>query len=395
MNRATTKKKRPLNNKQLAVGLQRASVVQQLRRFGPQSRAELSRGLNLSASTTGAHVDSLIDGGFLRERAPETVGLGRPAVALELSPRAGQFIGVDIEARQIEALSVDFSQQPLKTHRQRVDRSAPARKYVQEIEVAIAAVADCRPILGIGLAVPGIVAPDRGVAVHHSLIRDWNDLPLGKHISEKFKARVWLENNVRAMAVAERWSGQGRDCDHFVCLGVRSGIAAGVIMDGELYRGPGNLAGEIGHWRISPSQSRTLADVASIKAVLKRLTQMAETSSTKSTQRQCRIVSVDEVLRRAKAVDPPTLKVLNKAATSLGFAASQLNLLLNPERIIVAGPLAALGEILLSPIRECVQRGAPPLLASVPDIVASNLGDQIGAIGASCVAVRHWQPTEA
>ena len=381
-----------LTTKQRAVSEQRASLVLQLRRGGPQSRAELSRSLSLAASTTGAHVESLIESGFVREGEPTAIAMGRPPTVLELSPEAGQFIGVDIEARQIEALSVDFAQRPRNSHRRAIPRSARAQHYVEEIDAAICAVADDRPITGIGIAVPGIVDPVRGVAVHHSLIRDWNDLRLAQHLSERFDAPVSLENNVRSMALAERWFGQGRNCDNFVCIGIRSGIAAGIFIDGELYRGPGNLAGEIGHWRNLPSQASTLADVASIRAILNVLTQKIKGGRETSLKLRRGRLSLEDVLANARQADELTLEVLHKAARFVGHAASHLNLLLNPDRIVIAGPLTECGDIFLAPIRNCVHQCAPPDLASVPDIVASTLGDQIGAIGATSLAVRQWQP---
>src|SRR6202012_536216 len=80
-------------------------------------------------------------------------------------------------------------------------------------------------------------------------IHNWHDVQLTAQLAEKFGVPVYLENTIRSMALAEMWFGQGRGEDNFVCIGIRSGIGAGIVAGGQLQRGANHRAGEIGRWR--------------------------------------------------------------------------------------------------------------------------------------------------
>ena len=215
----------------------------------------------LVPSTAGIYVDRLLAEGYLLETAVAARGLGRPPVALQLNPAAGRFVGVDFDARQIFATAVDFAQQP----RAKVRRTIPARATVERVLAIIAdaiaevAGASRRDLLGIGLGVPGPVDAGRGVSLRYAFLRDWHEVPIGPRLAEQFQVPVSVENNLRSIALAELWSGQGRGLRNFVCLGVRSGIGSGIIVDGQLLRGANNLAGEIGRW-VCPEPSFGAAD---------------------------------------------------------------------------------------------------------------------------------------
>ncbi len=214
---------------------------------------------------------------------------------------------------------------------------------------------------------------------------------------------MYLENNIRAIALAERWFGRARHVENFVCLGVRSGIGAGVVIDGRLHRGCGNMAGEIGGWPCPPtddeaddSPTDTLEHKASVRAILQQLTQAARNGAKTSLKvRDDRTVSIEEVLDAARRGDPLVVKVLRRMAGYLGRTICQINLLLEPEQIIIVGPLAELEEAFLKPIREVVERLTPQLHGQVPRIEASQIGDYGGALGAAALAVHHWRPSRA
>src|SRR5581483_3528010 len=96
-------------------------------------------------------------------------------------------------------------------------------------------------------------------------------------LSPAFHVPIHLENNIRAMALAEQWFGEARGVEQFVCIGVRSGIGAGVVVNGRLHRGSNYPAGEIGGWPREIDTNghdhvTTLEQVASVRSILTRLT---------------------------------------------------------------------------------------------------------------------------
>jgi N-acetylglucosamine repressor len=386
--------------KQRAIASLESTLIQHVRLHEGTSRIELARVMDLAPSTIGLYVDRLIEGGFLLEGQKSRRTAGRPPTLLELNPEAGQFVGVDFEARQLSATAVDFSQQTLDRRKQTIRATDTPDQVIEKIKSAVIDVAGGRrrPLLGIGVAVPGTVDPRRGVALHYKFIHDWRNVPLVKHLVREFHVPVYLENNIRAMALAERWFGQARGVENFVCLGIRSGIGAGVMVNGQLYRGRNNLAGEIGGWACLPEAGATngpdtLEQLASTRAILQLLTGAALAGrKTSLAVRRGRVVTVDQMLQAARAGDSLVLEVLQRTARILGRTINQFTLLLNPEQVILAGPLADLGDVLLDPVRTVVERFTPALHAKAPRIVASQLGEYGGALGAAAMAVHQWKP---
>jgi glucokinase len=195
----------------------------------------------------------------------------------------------------------------------------------------------------------------------------------------------------------------------WLCLGIRSGIGAGIVAGGQLQRGSAHRAGEIGRWRcpaLSRSATRFLSsnglhttetfrlqDVASVRAILSTLDRARQLKEKSLLPERDEPLTFSDVVRAARQRDKLTLQVLETAAEMLGWVVAQLALALNPSRIILAGPLTLIGDILLQPI----QRRAEEILqgsgADVPAIVNSTMGEYSGALGAAALAVHEWKPT--
>jgi N-acetylglucosamine repressor len=375
-----------------------SSLIQHIRLREGVSRVDLARAMDVAPSTVGLYVDRLIRDGFLKEGSKSRGQAGRPPVTLELNPQAGQFVGVDFEARQLSAVSVDFSQQIIRSERRAIRASDNANSVVGKIEEAVAAVTvPGRALLGVGIAVPGAVDDERGVALHYEFIRDWRDVPLVELLNRRFDVPIFLENNIRSMALAERWFGCCLNVEDFICVGIRSGIGAGVVINGLLHRGKNNLAGEIGRWRRAlrgeATSTGTLEQEASVRAILQQLaSSIAAGQKSSLTLRPRRALRLEDVLQAARDGDRLVVDTLQRAAKAIGEVVSQWSLLLNPQQVVVAGPLASLGDIFLEPMQEVVASLAPPLHATPPRIVASQLGDVGGALGAAAIALHEFKP---
>ena len=160
------------------------------------------------------------------------------------------------------------------------------------------------------------------------------------------------------------------------------------------------MAGEIGGWpcRRTDDKSKTLAfdtleHKSSVRAILQQLTSAARNGATTSLKvNGDRAVSIEEMIRAARADDPLVASVLKQAAEYLGRTICQINLLLNPEQFIIAGPLARLEDGFLKPTREVVERLTPRLHGRVPQIEASQFDEFGGALGAATLALHNWSP---
>jgi N-acetylglucosamine repressor len=346
------------------------------------SRVALARELRLVPSTAGIYVDRLLHAGYLLESPVLARGKGRPPVVVQLNPCAGRFVGVDFDARQIFATAVDFAQQPLKKVRRTIPARATVERVLDIIADAITTVvgAKQRDLLGIGLGVPGPVDAAQGISLKYAFLRDWRDVPIGPRMAEHFRVPVSVENNLRSMALAELWSGQGRGLRNFVCLGVRSGIGSGIIVDGQLLRGANNLAGEIGRW-VCPETpldgsgpgSPTIEDVASLSALLKVL----------------ELPTVADLCMALERREPRATAMVQRAARIHGWVVHQLATLFDPQRLIIAGPLVEHAAYLSSLRGAATDFGGSALAAS---LTPSMLGPYYGALGAAALAFQQWKP---
>jgi N-acetylglucosamine repressor len=385
------------------IAAQQADLLLRVRAREGLSRVELARIMNLAPSTVGIYVDHLVEQGFLYEGKGPAREFGRPPTILALNPQGGRFIGVDFEARSIMATAVDFSQRPLKQFHDTITASEPVESILRKIEHAIGTVGegDERKILAIGVGVPGVIDPVRGIALSYKHIKGWENVPLVNRLSERFGVPVFVENTIRTMALAELWFGQGRGLRNFICLGMRSGLGAGIIIDGQVYRGADNRAGEIGDWPCEaangnggakPSAGKPfirLEEIASLQSLRNRLAGPGRPRSNSQDTTEAE-APLESLLRAAVAGDKVVLGFLDRVAQALGLALNQLNCAFNPEKIILAGALTAFGERFLGPLEQSLSAFAPP--SGAPAVVNSQLGPFNGAIGAAALAVHEWKP---
>lgn len=387
-----------------------AAMVRCVRERGGCSRVDLARELNLAPSTAGIYVDRLVRVRVLREaRVARKGAAGRPAAPVTPNPEYGRFIGVDFEARNLMVAAVDFSEQPLRHAHRVLKPDESVGQILAKIESAIADMikADRSPVLGIGVGVPGTIDPTTHTAVHYGFIRGWSNIRLGERLRARFGVPVFLENNIRSMALAELWFGTGRGLRNFICVGIRSGIAAGIVIDGTLLRGENYRAGEIGQWlcpvppelaaaaaRRGSGRGRTLESRLETTASLSALTAAAQRGADRGKTKVFDAIrgplASDHVLRAAKSGDAFALSLVRAAGRVHGWTAHQLRVLFNPERIIFAGPLADLGDLFLDEVRTTARE-----LDDTGDettITRSMLGRYNGAIGAAALALHEWKP---
>jgi glucokinase len=387
-----------------------SNILKLVRSVDSISRVELARSLGLSPSTAGIYVGRLIAKGFLMETEKATREAGRPPMQLKLNPEGGEFIGVDFEASNVLAAAVDFSDTPLRNARAQIDTTDTPETIIRKIEQIIAKVfpAKGRRPLAIGIGVPGLVNSGEGIAVHYKYIASWENVPLARRIAKKYGLPVYLENNVRSMALAELWFGQGLGLTDFLCVGVRSGLGAGMVLDGRLYCGAFHDAGEFGRWRCPmPSKRATpwfdirasdaehgpeLQDVASVRAIQRALKNAISAGEKTILHDRPAPLSLEDILQALQQRDPLAMFVIDEVARSLGWGIAQLSLVIDPQKIILAGPLTMLGDAILVPVRARIKSLLDLSGSRMPEVVGSAMGEFSGALGAAALALHEWQP---
>ena len=312
----------------------------------------------------------------------------------------GMVIGIDVGGTNITAGLVDAKNKIIA--REKIDTKADGGEavVVERIAQVIRALADdvgCKldDIDGVGLGVPGVVEPTTGVVVEAVNLR-WSDMHVAEHLKDHLDLPVTVDNDVNVGTWGEYELGAGKGGRGVFGIFVGTGIGGGLILDGVLYTGALNTAGEIGHVIIdshAPYGGRTLERLASRTAIVNRLIALVnahEPSCLKELagDKWPRIRS--KVLKKALAQDDAlTVRVLSDAAKAIGHAVANVVTLLSLDRIVVGGGLTeALDERWVKWIRESFDDAVFPETCRQCKVVESELGDDAGLLGAALLA-RH------
>ncbi len=206
--------------------------------------------MNLSPSTAGLYVDKLMEDGLVVEGGLDQGAKGRPKRSLEIRPDAGWFAGIEFNADRLRAVAIDFAGHIQKSIVKPFDPGVMRKDVRREVESAINELMQdsVGSLLSVGIGAPGVVDPGHGIALYYSFIPDWENVPIVAELRQRLGVPVQLENNLRAIALAERWFGGGRTLDDYVILGPRSGFGVAIIKNGRLVSGTHHAAGEVGLW---------------------------------------------------------------------------------------------------------------------------------------------------
>ncbi|MEU9475648.1 ROK family protein [Streptomyces sp. NPDC048191] len=236
------------------------------------------------------------------------------------------------------------------------------------------------PAVAAGIAVPGIVDEQRGVAAYAANL-GWRDVPLRALLTERLGIPVALGHDVRTGGLAEGRIGAGKGADRFLFVPLGTGIAGAIGIDGRVEAGAHGFAGEIGHVVVRPGgtpcpcgQHGCLERYASASAVSEAWA--AACGDPDADAADC-----------AKAVasgDPNAVRVWREAVDALADGLVTALTLLDPRTLIIGGGLAEAGEVLFQPLREAVRRRVT--FQKLPAIVPAALGDTAGCLGAGLLA---------
>lgn len=358
-----------------------AQAVLNVRSQRATSRRTLADVMRLSPTTAGFYVDQLIASGYLCESGLEQGLMGRPKRSLTTVAEAGWFVGIEFNAARMQGVRVDFSGRLVASELRPLAEGADTRQVMAEIKKLIVELKrdSVGPLLGIGLGAPGVVDPQRGVGVHYAFLPDWKEVPVAAQLGSRFKVPVTLENNLRAIALAERWFGGAQQLTDYLILGPRSGFGVAIVHGGSLMGGAHHAAGEVGLW---PWPKGTqLHDHLSAPVVWRRLCGATTRTRLPSDLRAALTEYADSDSEAWRGVVQDFAHVL-----------VCLQLLLDPGACFLHGPLTALGERFCKAVCAAIGQRVHSLQGRPLVFLPSNLGDDAGALGAASLAMEAWAP---
>ena len=255
-------------------------------------------------------------------------------------------------------------------------------------------------LLGIGIASPGPLDQARGCVVGSPNLPGWTDYPIAAALAQPFGLRARIDNDANAAALGEHRFGAGKGKRHLVYVTVSTGIGGGAIVDGRLMRGANGNAAELGHLILDmhgpacPCGAKGCLEMYASGTALARLAREAlaagRTSSLARLAGDPAKVNSRHVFEAAAAGDALACELLDHEVEYLGRGLAVIINTFNPERIVIGGGVASVGESFLGPVRERALRIAFPRLAAACDIVPAALGGDVGVVGGAACAFEEF-----
>lgn len=353
------------------------------------SQADLARRLGLARSTVLAIVDDLLEVGLLKEQGPGISGGGRRPMLLTLDDTAFHLVGVDIGAKHVTVVAMNLKAEVLaRQHRPWASREDPkgTLALVEELvgRVLSESRAGRRQLVGIGVGVPSPVDGRSPGHVSPVVMPHWAGVDIAARLGARFDVPVRVENDANLGALWEaRWD-HGVNLDNLAYIKVATGIGAGLLIDGHIYRGSRGVAGEIGHLSIDnqgPLCPCGLRGCLNMLVGTERL--LARANDTSRGRKGRGYERLDDLLDAALAGDAVAVATLDFAGRQLGIGLAMLLNLVNPALVVVGGGIVRAGDLLLGPLRETVARHCFSENFSHVRILPSRLGESATARGAA------------
>ncbi|WP_370145417.1 ROK family transcriptional regulator [Streptacidiphilus sp. EB129] len=369
-------------------------VLKAVRMAGSLTQAEIARTTGLSAATVSNIVRELKEAETVVV-TPTSSG-GRRARSVSLSADAGIVVGVDFGHSHLRVAVGNLAHRVLAEESEPLDTDASADQgfgRAEQLVGRLLAQTGFRTdkVIGVGLGVPGPIDGETGALGSTAILPGWTGIAPGRELAGRLGMAVYVDNDANLGALGELVWGAGRGLSDLAYIKVASGVGAGLVISGQIYRGPGGTAGEIGHITLDESgpvcrcgNRGCLETFVGSRYVLNLLSASHGPDLTLS-----------KVVQLAQRGDLGCRRVLADVGRQIGTGVANLCNLLNPRRVILGGDLAEAGDLVLDPIRESVARYAIPSAARQLTVVPGTLGGRAEVLGALALVMSEMSDSGA
>ncbi|MDI9597754.1 MAG: ROK family transcriptional regulator [Atribacterota bacterium] len=354
-------------------------VLKVIENNGPISRAAIGKIIGLTPPTISAIVRDLINRGIVSEIGKGDSSGGKKPILIQINSESAYIIAVDLGSENgIRVALMDLScdivkeksyheKDPFTIQNLKNTLSIIINDFLEEIEIPL------KKILNICIGVPGIIDYNE-MKITAAPYLNWeisiNDLSLSEP-----DIPIILENDVNLMALGEKAKGIAQEFDNFVFVGERTGIGAGIIINGKLHQGANNAVGEIGYLLVDPEYAPKnskdfgcLEKLASSRVIIE-----------KARKRIGKQVKIMEIFKLAAEGDIVAAGIIKETLKFLAYGIGNISCVLNPELVVIGGGISILPSIFLEEIKTALQNIVP----FVPRIEFSKLREDSVLIGAA------------
>jgi len=375
-------------------------------RFGPISRNELSEKMNLNLPTTSILVNELIDKRLLNEYGYADSTGGRKPQLLEINTNDSSVLAVYVSSKSITSVLSDmkgnWGEKEIIEISQPYNGDDILSKLTEMLHSQVnKANSNHKEIKRAGIAIPGIVDSINGISVKFPRCKDWSKVPLKKMIEERFNITTIVENNIRAIGLAENLLGKYKNYRNILYINLGPGIGMGIIINGTLYKGSNLNAGEFGHITIvedgplcycgnSGCLERVASDYAMVDMATNAIKQGVSTKIASFISGNDSEITAEVIFKAAKMGDRFAYNLIEKSAQYIGTGIANLLNLFGSELIILGGDMASFEEQILEPINRTIKQRALERTADNAKIVFSSFGKDEGVMGAVVLALNDY-----
>jgi glucokinase-like ROK family protein len=379
-------------------------LVDRIRKYRELTKPDLVEATDYSRTKITSSIESLLQKQIIIENQSTEYTGGRRSKTYSINGGLGFIAGVDIGATSIDLAIADFSGNIIvRSSEAALVREGPIKilgrvcslleKMMQENGL------NSERILGIGIGIPGPVDFSLGTVVSPPIMPGWDGYPIIQTVQQWFPAaNVVIDNDVNVMALGEIHEGAGQGVSNLIFVKIGTGIGAGIVCEGKIYRGASGCAGDIGHISVSKSgpachcgNNGCLEAVAAGPAIAKRSLLAAQAGRSPFLLKQYEIngekITAEDVGIAAREGDALSIEVIRESGQMIGDVLASLVNFYNPEMIIIGGGVSNLGNLLLSSIRQAVLNRSLPLATRNLHVVFSGTGSDAGVIGAVNLAM--------
>ncbi|SHE12681.1 Making large colonies protein [Chlamydia abortus] len=365
----------------------KATVFQLIKSSSPISRASIAKKTGMSPTTVGRIVAELYEQGFVKETEEQvTTGLGRKATMLELDRTSVLTAGVELDKSKFRIGMVDFDGRIISLREVNREVSETAEQALNRIGLELQSMIeqegmDPGKIIGLGIGMPGIVDEQSGEVILSAQL-GWRNVRVAETLKTITGYEVAVDNELKVKALAEYCYGAAKGSKRTALIGFGTGVGSALIINGEIYRGETNSAGEIGHTIVDPNG--VMCECGKIGCLQ---TYIAESSLITESNKIKPISTLNELFEERRKGQFWAANILDRAITFIGITIANVICLYNPDTVIVSGDLVEKYDEVRSFFEnDQLQQYVWEPLRDTYQVVYSALGSEGVVIGSSLLA---------
>jgi len=365
--------------------INRSAILEIIRRESPISRSAIAERLDVSLPTVMRIVEELVEEGFVRPQGNTEWSGGRRRPLLEFNADGYLVLGVDMGGTKMYGAISDLGGNILDEVNIGHHGTSGQECFNQLTTLIDSLLAspsvEGRRILGIGVGAPGVTLHKEGI-VTWAYTLHWDNFPLKAKLARLYDLPITVDNDVNLAALGELWFGAGQDAQDMILIAIGTGIGAGVIINGVLYRGAKEASGEIGN--MIPGREflgKNYLDFGALESVASGTGIAGRARSFLQSQRdlaELEALTAEDVFDAARLKQEWAWTIINETVDYLAIAIANLVASFDPELIVLGGGVSRSADLLIEPIMQRING----IIPNPPKLVVSSLGLRATVMGA-------------